>query len=45
MRNNLNLPISLLADGNRITQITHTVIDLNLIVEELFECSDVEDLV
>ena len=45
MRNNLNFPISLLADLNCIAQISHTVVDFNLVVEELFESGDIKDLV
>ena len=45
MRNDLDLAIALLADLDRIPQIAHPVIDLDLIVQELFESGDVEDLV
>lgn len=45
MRNNLDLPIALLADRNRITQIANTIVDLDLIVKKFLEGGDVEDLV
>lgn len=45
MCDDLDLPFTLLADLNRVAQITHAVIDLDLVVEELLESGDVEDLV
>ena len=45
MRNNLNLPIPLLANLHRFAQVPYPPIDLDLIVEELFESGDVEDFV
>lgn len=45
MCDDLDLPFTLLADLNRVAQITHAVIDLDLVVEELLEGGDVEDLV
>jgi len=45
MRNDLDLPVSLLANGNRIAQVAHAIIDLDFIVEEFLKGSDVEDLV
>ena len=41
----LDLPISLLADLHRITEIVRPVVDLYLIMKELLERRDVEDLV
>ena len=45
MRNNLDLPISLLANLHRIAEVPDTIVDLDLIVQELFESGDIEDLV
>lgn len=45
MCNDLNLPLTLLANLNRIAQVTHTVVDLDFVVEELLEGGNVEDLV
>lgn len=45
MRNDLDLSVALLADCNGITQISHAVVDLDLIVKELLESGDVENLV
>jgi len=45
VRDHLNLPISNLADLNNIAQVPHSVINLDLVVEELFEGGDIEDLV
>ena len=42
---NLNLPFTLLADLNRVAQIAYPVVDLDLVVEELFKGGNVEDLV
>ena len=43
--NDLNLPFTLLADLNRVAQITYPVVDLDLVVQELFESGNVKDLV
>ena len=45
MRDNLNLPIALLADCNCVTQISNAIVNLDFIMEELLECIDVKDLV
>lgn len=45
MCDDLDLPISLLADGNCVAQVTHSVVDLDLVVEKLLEGSDVKDLI
>ena len=43
--NDLNLPFTLLANLNRVAQVTDTVVDLDLVVEELLEGGNVKDLV
>ena len=43
--NDLNLPFTLLTNLDRVAQVSHAVIDLNLVVEELLEGRNVEDLV
>ncbi len=45
MRNNLDLSIALLADRNRVAQISNAIINLDLIMEKFLECRDVEDFV
>ena len=45
MRNDLNLPIALLADLHCVPEISHSVVDLYLVVQELLESGDVENLV
>ena len=45
MRNNLDFPLTLLAYLYRITQITHAIVDLDLVVEEFLEGRNVENLV
>jgi hypothetical protein len=45
MRNDLDLSITLLRDGNRIAKVTGAAFDLDTVVEELLEGLDVEDLV
>ena len=45
MRHHLNLALSLLLDGHHIAQIPHPSIDLDFVVQELLEGTDVEDLV
>lgn len=45
MRNNLDLPLALLAYLHNIAEVPDAAIDLDLVVEELFEGGDVEDLV
>ena len=45
MRNNLDFPISLLADLHNIAQISDSIVDLDFIVEKLFERRDIENLI
>lgn len=45
MRHNLNLSISNLRDCDRVAEIAHTVLNLDLVVEEFLERRKVEDLV
>lgn len=45
MSNNLDLALSLLANGNILAQVAYSAIDLDAIMKELFESGDVEDLV
>lgn len=41
----LNLSIADLGDLNDITEVSDTSINLDLVLEELLECGDIEDLV
>jgi len=43
--NNLNLSLASLADLDDIAEVTGTALDLDAVVEELFEGGGVEDLV
>ena len=45
MRNHFYLSIALLRDHNRVAQVARSTIDLDTVVQELFECGDVEDLI
>lgn len=45
MCNDLDLPLTLLANLYRVAQVTHTVVDLDLVMEELLESGNVENLV
>ncbi len=45
MRNDLDLPIALLADLDRVAQVPRAAIDFDAVVKELLKCRDVEDLV
>ena len=45
MRNDLDLPINLLADRNCVTQVSNSVVNLYLVMEEFLEGGDVEDFV
>jgi hypothetical protein len=45
MRNNLNLPLSLARDSHIITQIARATFNLDPIVQEFLECSEIEDFV
>lgn len=45
MGNNLDLAITGLGDDNVLTEVTDTALDLDAVVEELLEGSDIEDLV
>jgi hypothetical protein len=44
MRNDLNLPISLLADSDLIGQVAGAAINLNAVVQELLERGQIENL-
>ena len=43
--NNLNLPFTLLANLDRVAQVTNAVVDLDLVVEELLKGGNIEDFV
>jgi len=43
--NNDNLAIGLSADLDSISQVTGSVVNLDLVVQELFESADIKDLV
>jgi len=45
MRNDLNFPVPLLGDRNRVAQITNAVVNLYLLMQEFLKGRDVEDLV
>lgn len=45
MCDDLDFPLTLLANLYGIAQITHAIVDLDLVVEELLESGNVEDLV
>jgi hypothetical protein len=45
VRHNLNLSISNLRDRDRVAEIAHTVLNLDLVMEEFLERRQVEDLV
>ena len=45
MRNDFDLPVSDLVDRHLVSQIADAAIDLDLVVQELFEGGDVEDFV
>lgn len=45
MRNNLNLPVTLLANLHRIPQIPNSVINLDLVMQKFLEGGDIEYLV
>ena len=45
MCNDLNLPFTLLANLDRVAQITYAVVDLDLVMQELLESRNVEDFV
>ena len=45
VRDDLDLSISLLIDNNCVTQISDTVVDLDLVMEEFFEGGNIKDLV
>lgn len=40
-----DLAITSLADGNGVTELSNTALDLDLVVEELLEGGEIEDLV
>ena len=45
MGNDLNLPFTLLANLDGVAQVSYSVVDLDLVVEELLEGGNVENLV
>jgi len=45
VRDDLDLPVALLADGYHIAQVADAAVDLDAVVQELLEGADVEDLV
>jgi hypothetical protein len=45
VRNDLDLSIALLGDGNGVAKVTGAALDLDAVVQELLESLDVEDLV
>ncbi|KAJ8612323.1 hypothetical protein MRB53_037533 [Persea americana] len=45
VRNNLDLALSLLADGNGLAQVAGPAVDLYALVEELLKGGDIENLV
>jgi hypothetical protein len=45
VRNDLDLSIALLGDGDCVSEVSGTALDLDAVVQELLECLDVEDLV
>jgi hypothetical protein len=45
VRYDLNLSITNLRDGDRVTEIPNTVFNLDLVVKKLLECGQIENLV
>jgi hypothetical protein len=45
VRSDFNLPIAEVLDQHNITKISDTVVNLDLVLEELLECGNIEDLV
>ena len=45
MRNDLDLAVALLGDGDRVAEVAGAAIDLDAVVQELLKRLDVEDLV
>lgn len=45
MADDLNLPLSTLADRNLITQVPSSSLNLDLIMQKLLECGEVEDFI
>ena len=43
--NDFNLPFTLLANLDRVAQISYAIVDLDLVVQELLKGRNVEDLV
>ena len=43
--NDFDLPFTLLANLDRVAQITHAIVDLDLVVQELLKGRNVENLV
>jgi len=45
VRNDLDLSLALLRDGNGVAQVTGAALDLDAVVQELLKGLDVEDLI
>lgn len=45
MRDDLNFPIPLLADRNRVAQVANAIVNLDLLMQEFLEGGDVKDFV
>ena len=45
MCDDLDLSVTLLADLYDVTQIVHSVVDFDLVMEEFFEGRDIEDFI
>ena len=45
MCDNLDLAITSLGDGDLVAQVASPALDLDLVVQELLECIQIEDLV
>jgi hypothetical protein len=45
VRNDLDLAIALLADGDGVAEVTGAALDLDAVVQELLERLEIEDLV
>jgi len=45
MRYHLNLAIALLTDRHCIAEVSHSIVDLDLIVQEFLESGHVKDLI
>lgn len=45
MRNDLDFPFTLLANLYRVAQITHAIVDLDLVMEEFLKGGNIENFV